>query len=352
MHGGIRIKHGKLATSTTGWDLHASIIMDRITAAQVFVAIAERGSMVAASEALGMSRAMVTRYLAEMEQWAGARLLHRSTRRLSLTDAGDATLARCRQMLEVAGAMAVTSLDGADTPHGLLRITCSQSLAQTALASAVATYLQRYPRAAVDLQMENRAVNLVEQRIDLAIRITNALEPNLIARQLASCDSVVVAAPAYLAAHGTPRRVEDLAMHNCLTYTYFGKSLWQFTHQGEALTVPVSGRLSANESLVLLVATVEGAGISLQPRFSAAPLIASGQLVELLPAWRPQSMGIYGIYTSRQHMSPLLRTMLDFLVEWFERDSRWLELTGGITLPIRPLSRKRTSKLSSGTTQA
>jgi len=326
--------------------------MDRITAAQVFVAIAERGSMVAASEALDMSRAMVTRYLAEMEQWAGARLLHRTTRRLSLTDAGDATLARCRQMLEVAGAMAVSSLDGADTPHGLLRITCSQSLAQTALASAVATYLQRYPRAAVDLQMENRAVNLVEQRIDLAIRITNALEPNLIARQLASCDSVVVAAPAYLAAHGTPRRVEDLAMHNCLTYTYFGKSLWQFTHQGEALTVPVSGRLSANESLVLLVATVEGAGISLQPRFSAAPLIASGQLVELLPAWRPQSMGIYGIYTSRQHMSPLLRTMLDFLVEWFERDSRWLELTGGITLPIRPLSRKRTSKLSSGTTQA
>ena len=326
--------------------------MDRITAAQVFVAIAERGSMVAASEALGMSRAMVTRYLAEMEQWAGARLLHRSTRRLSLTDAGDATLVRCRQMLEVAGAMAVTSLDGADTPHGLLRITCSQSLAQTALAGAVATYLRRYPRAAVDLQMENRAVNLVEQRIDLAIRITNALEPNLIARQLASCDSVVVAAPAYLAAHGTPRRVEDLAMHNCLTYTYFGKSLWQFTHQGEALTVPVSGRLSANESLVLLVATVEGAGISLQPRFSAAPLIASGQLVELLPDWRPQSMGIYGIYTSRQHMSPLLRTMLDFLVEWFERDSRWLELTGGITLPIRPLSRKRTSKLSSGTTQA
>eukprot|EP01133_Synstelium_polycarpum_P008137 gene8137-9551_t len=141
--------------------------MDRITAAQVFVAIAERGSMVAASEALDMSRAMVTRYLAEMEQWAGARLLHRTTRRLSLTDAGDATLARCRQMLEVAGAMAVAAPEGADTPQGLLRITCSQSLAQTALAGAVTAYLQRYPRAAVDLQMENRAVNLVEQRIDL-----------------------------------------------------------------------------------------------------------------------------------------------------------------------------------------
>lgn len=315
--------------------------MDRITAAQVFVAIAERGSMVAASEALDMSRAMVTRYLAEMEEWAGARLLHRTTRRLSLTDAGDATLARCRQMLEVAAAMAVASAEGVDTPHGLLRITCSQSLAQTALAGAVTAYLQCYPRAAVDLQMENRAVNLVEQRIDLAIRITNALEPNLIARQLASCASVVCAAPAYLSAHGTPRRVEDLALHNCLTYTYFGKSLWQFTHQGEVLTVPVSGRLSANESLVLLVATVAGAGIAMQPRYSAAPLIASGQLVELLPAYQPQDMGIYGIYTSRQHMSPLLRTMLDFLLEWFAKDEAWLAAIAAPPAPSRPVGRKR-----------
>ncbi|MGK5080873.1 LysR family transcriptional regulator [Janthinobacterium sp. HLX7-2] len=326
--------------------------MDRIVAAQVFVAIAERGSMVAASVALDMSRAMVTRYLAQMEQWAGARLLHRTTRRLSLTDAGDATLARCRQMLEVAGAMAFASAEGAASPHGLLRITCSQSLAQTALAGAVTAYLRRYPRAAVDLQMENRAVNLVEQRIDLAIRITNALEPNLIARQLASCASVVCAAPSYLAAHGTPRRAEDLALHNCLTYTYFGKSLWQFTHNGQVLTVPVSGRLSANESLVLLVATVAGAGIALQPRYSAAPLIANGQLVELLPAYQPQDMGIYGIYTSRQHMSPLLRTMLDFLLEWFARDSQWLAAIAAPVLPGRPLGRKRRAGVGKEVPQA
>lgn len=196
--------------------------------------------------------------------------------------------------------------------------------------------------------MENRAVNLVEQRIDLAIRITNALEPNLIARQLASCASVVCAAPSYLAAHGTPRRVEDLALHNCLTYTYFGKSLWQFTHQGEVLTVPVSGRLSANESLVLLVATAAGAGIAMQPRYSAAPLIASGQLVELLPAYAPQDMGIYGIYTSRQHMSPLLRTMLDFLVEWFARDPQWLAAIAAPQLSGRPLARQRRAGAEGG----
>lgn len=319
--------------------------MDRITAAQVFVAIADRGSMVAASEALGMSRTMVTRYLAEMEQWAGARLLHRTTRRLSLSDAGEATLARCRQMLELAGAMPVVSNESEDSPQGLLRITCSQSLAQAALADAVTAYLQRYPRAAVDLQIDNRAVNLVEQRIDLAIRITNALEPNLIARQLGSCDSVVCAAPAYLAAHGTPKRIEDLALHHCLTYTYFGKSLWQFTQQEQVLTVPVSGRLSANESLVLLQAAVAGAGIAMQPRFSCAPLIASGQLVELLPAWRPQQMGIHGVYTSRQHMSPLLRTMLDFLVHWFAHDANWLAAAGAAL----PSGRRRRSGATGAT---
>lgn len=299
--------------------------MDRITAAQVFVSIAERGSMIAAADALDMSRAMVTRYLAQMEQWAGARLLHRSTRRLSLTDAGDVTLARCRAMLALAGAMEVAA-DDAGSPQGLLRITSSQSLAQAQLASAVAAYLKRYPRTAVDLQMNNRAVNLIEERIDLALRITNALEPNLIARQLGLCDSVVCAAPSYLAGRATPQRPEDLAAHNCLTYTYFGKSLWQFTRaDGEAVSVPVSGNLSANEDLILLKAAEEGAGIALQPLYSAAPLIADGRLVALLPDCAPQRMGIYGIYTSRQHMSPALRTMLDFLVAWFANTSLKVE---------------------------
>lgn len=291
--------------------------MDRITAAQVFVSIAERGSMIAAADALDMSRAMVTRYLAEMERWAGARLLHRSTRRLSLTDAGEVTLARCLAMLELAGTMAVAA-DDAAMPQGLLRITSSQSLAQAQLAGAVVEYLKRYPSTSVDLQMSNRAVNLIEERIDLALRITNALEPNLIARQLGVCDSVVCAAPSYLAGRAAPRRPEDLAAHNCLTYSFFGKSLWQFTcRDGEAVSVPVSGNLSANEDLILLKAAEEGAGIALQPVYSAAPLIADGRLVRLLPDYAPQRMGIYGIYTSRQHMSPALRTMLDFLVGWF-----------------------------------
>jgi len=290
--------------------------MDRLLAAQVFVAINERGSLIGAAGALDMSRAMVTRYLAQMEQWAGARLLHRTTRRLGLTAAGEATLQRCRQMLDVARLVPLAGDSEAEEPRGMLRIACSQSLAQATLVPAVAAYLRRHPLAAVDLQIGNRAVDLVSERIDLALRITNQLDPNLIARVVGRCESVVCAAPDYLRSHGTPLRVEDLARHNCLTYSYFGKSLWEFTRDGAPVSVPVSGKLSADDSVVLLRAAEEGAGIVLQPVFSAAPLIADGRLVALLPGVQPQTLGIHAVFASRSQMSATLRTMLDFLAAW------------------------------------
>lgn len=301
--------------------------MDRVIAAEVFVCIAEKGSMTAAADALDMSRAMVTRYLAQMEQWAGARLLHRTTRRLSLTEAGRETLARCRRMLELVADMAVVSTEEGDTPRGLLRVACSQSLAQDVLVATVAEFLRRYPLAAIDLLIGPRSVNLVEERIDLAIRITNDLDPNLIARPLGRCDSVICASPGYLAAHGRPHRVQDLATHNCLTYSYFGKSLWEFDLAGERLAVPVSGNLSANESNVLLAAAVEGAGITMQPIYSAKRLIAEGRLVALLPEAVPQPLGVYGLYGSRRQMPAALRLLLDLLVERFADPAYW---------PVRP----------------
>lgn len=297
--------------------------MDRIIAAEVFVAIVECGSLIRAAHALDMSRAMVTRYLAQMEYWADARLLHRTTRKLSLTAAGETTLAHCRTILAVAAQMPLGADSEADAPHGMLRITCSQPLGQSILASAVAQYLRRYPRTAIDLQISGKAVNLVEERIDLAIRITNSLDPNLIARPLANCASVVCASPAYIALHGSPQAAEDLTRHNCLTYSYFGKSLWEFQYNDAPLSIPVSGNLTANESVVLLHATLQGVGISMQPLFMAAPLIASGQLVNLLPCYQPQAMGIHAVYSSRQHMPATLRTMLDFLVEWFQSKDNW-----------------------------
>ncbi|RYF80624.1 MAG: LysR family transcriptional regulator [Comamonadaceae bacterium] len=298
--------------------------MDRITAAEVFVQIAERGSMAAAAQALDMSRAMVTRYLAQMESWSGARLLHRTTRRLSLTPAGDQTLARCRQLLEIAEGVAVTDTDSADPVRGLLRVASSQTLAQMVLAGVVHRFLQRHPQAAIDLRIDARAVNLVEERIDLAIRITNDLDPNLIARRLGDCDSVLCASPAYVAAHGLPASPADLALHHCLTYTYFGRSLWEFTDaQGERISVPVGGTLSANESQVLLAASVEGTGISMQPAFAAAPWLVSGALVQLLPAFRPQSLGIHAVFATRRQMTPALRAMVEMLAAHFADPAHW-----------------------------
>ena len=291
--------------------------MDRIIAAQVFVTIAERGSLSSAAELLDMSRAMVTRYLAEMENWSGTRLFHRTTRRINLTSAGETTLIRCREMLVLAEQMSAVSNTEKDEPRGTLRIACSQVLAQDSLSAAMTAYLRQYPRTAVDLRVDNRTVNLVEDRIDLAIRITNQLDPGLIARRLGDCPSVICASPAYLKEHGIPKNAEDLALHNCLTYSYFGKNLWHFERAAEPLSVPVSGNFSANDSVVILRAALEGAGIAMQPVISAGPYIASGQLVELVPKDKPITLGIYGVYISRQNQALIMRSMLEFLTKWF-----------------------------------
>ncbi|SMF33132.1 LysR family transcriptional regulator [Pseudogulbenkiania subflava] len=299
--------------------------MDRLKAMRVFVEVAERGSLSHAADSLDMSRAMVSRYLAELEEWAGARLLHRTTRKLSLTSAGSEMLPRCRQMLALEDEIqaAVTAPEAA--PRGILRLTCSVWLGQSYLARAVADYVKRYPATAVDMQLLNRSVNLVEEGIDLAIRITNDLDPNLIARKLGLCRSVVCASPGYLQQHGTPQRAEQLALHNCLTYSYFGKSLWAFSRDGQPVSVPVGGNVSANETAALLEAARQGVGITMQPLQAAAPLLDTGELVAVLGDYQPRDMGIYAVYASRRHMPATLRTMLDFLAESFAGDAMWQE---------------------------
>ncbi|MGY8831941.1 MAG: LysR family transcriptional regulator [Pseudomonadales bacterium] len=289
--------------------------MDRLTATRVFVEVVERGSQTAAADALEMSRAMVSRYLGELETWVGARLLHRTTRKLSLTGAGEQLLGQCREMLAMADAMQSVSRMDEAAPHGTLRIACSQSLAQAWLVHALDDFTRLYPQVSVDLLVGSQAVNLVEARIDLALRITNQLDPNLIARQLAVCRSVVCATPTYLARHGTPQRPEDLAQHNCLSYAYFGRSIWEFSRAGEPHAVAVSGNLSANESMVLLEAVLADIGISLQPRYSVGAHLRSGALVQLLPDYEPQQLGIHALYGTRRQMPPALRALLDFLIQ-------------------------------------
>ncbi|MGB4072344.1 LysR family transcriptional regulator [Pseudomonas sp.] len=297
--------------------------MDRLTATRVFVEVVDRGSQTAAAEALEMSRAMVSRYLGELEGWVGARLLHRTTRKLSLTGAGEQLLGQCREMLALAETMQGVSLAQDSAPRGNLRIACSQSFAQAWLVHGLRDFIRLHPQVSVDLLVGSQAVNLVEARIDLALRITNQLDPNLIARQLAVCRSVVCATPAYLAQHGTPQRPEELAQHNCLSYAYFGRSIWEFQRGGEPYAVAVSGNLSANESMVLLEATLADAGISLQPRYSVSALLRSGALVQLLPEYQPQELGIHALYGSRRQMPTALRALLDFLIERLASTPDW-----------------------------
>jgi DNA-binding transcriptional LysR family regulator len=297
--------------------------MDTLTAMTVFVTVVDCGSQSAAAEKLDLSRPAVSRYLAELEAWAGSRLLHRTTRKLSLTAAGNEMLPRCRHLIDMAGDMRSAASPQDTAPHGQLRITASGSFAQAQLAQAVADYVRLYPQVSVELLLLDRTVNLVEERIDLAIRISNDLDPSLIARQLSVCRSVVCASPAYLREHGTPQRAEDLALHQCLTHNYHGRHVWQFERNGELLSYPVQSRISANEADVLKQAALAGAGIALLPTYLVNEEIRTGRLIAVLADYRAVEMGLYGVYASRKHMPATLRTMLDFLAARFTTPPSW-----------------------------
>lgn len=290
---------------------------------RVFVTVVDLGSQSAAADHLDLSRPVVSRYLAELEDWVGARLLHRTTRKLSLTAAGGETLPRCRQLLELCGDMQAAVSEPDDAPRGLLRLSVSTSFGQAQLGAAIAEYVKLYPLVTVDLQMLDRTVNLVDERIDLAIRTSNDLDPNLIVRRLTVCRSVVCATPAYLREHPAPQKVEDLARHNCLTHSYFGKSLWHFEENGEHVSVPVHGNITANEASTLMRVTLAGAGVAMLPSYQAGELIRSGELVRLLPHAEPRQMNIYAVYASRKHMPSALRSLLDFLVLRFPEEPVW-----------------------------
>lgn len=275
--------------------------------------------MIEAAKALDMSRSMVTRYLSEMESWSETRLLHRSTRRLSLTSDGAVVLEHCRQLLQTAGELAAVSSAMQSEPSGSVRISCSQFVAEDLLVpDFVGALHDRYPSIAIDLHITNRLVDLIEDRIDLAIRIAQELDPNLISRKLANCHSTVCASPLYLQPSKTPTTLDQLSQLNCLAYSCFEHGAWQFRNAaGIVEEVPVSGNLSANASSVLLRATLAGQGISMLPRHTAKPYLDTGQLIELLPAYPPLALGVHVVYRSRQHMPQATRAVIDTLVDYF-----------------------------------
>jgi DNA-binding transcriptional LysR family regulator len=284
---------------------------------RVFVETAERGSLSAAAESLDMSRAMATRYLEGLEAWLGTRLLHRTTRKLSLTDAGEQALGRCREMLELAvEVQAQANLSGTET-QGKLRLTTSPSFAQAQLTAAVVDFQARHPLVEIDLFVVDRTVNLVEERIDLAIRISNRVDPGLVARRLAVCNSVLCASPDYLQRHGRPSQPGDLEQHRYITHSSGLAPEFVLRSAEQVVTVKAQGILTANETSVVRAAAVSGAGIAMLPTFCLGEDLERGALELVLPQYTLDPLDIQAVYLSRRHQPKPLRLLIDFLAERF-----------------------------------
>ena len=284
--------------------------MDRIMAAMTYNRICELGSLSAAARSLGISRPMVSRYLDEMEKWAGARLIHRSTRRLTLTPAGEKILEKTRQLASLS-----QDIEGDATrltPSGTLRIACAHFTATHLLGPVIPAFLARYPALRIEVDINNQPVSLVGERIDLAIRITNSPEPGVIARALGECRSLLCASPGYLARAGQPETLDDLAQHNCLHYSRFSGQSWTFRDPEKGtVAVAVNGNFSAGISSLLCDMAMADVGLALVPEIEARVGLQSGQLVSVLPQLEPQPLGIYGLYQSRDHQHAALGLFLD-----------------------------------------
>lgn len=291
--------------------------MDRLTAARVFVEVAERGSLTQTAEHLEMSPAMVSRYLAAMESWVEVRLLHRTTRRIGLTDAGQAVLSSCRQLLELAEDVQHLAGNRNREPEGKLRVATSSSFAEAQLTAAIVDFQRLHARVQVELLVADRAVDLVEDRIDLAVRITNALDPTVVARQLAQCRSVLCATPEYLARHGSPAGIEDLKTHRFITHAFGAGTQYRFLHRGDTVEVPVNGTLFTNETAILRRAVLAGAGLGMLPTYFVGDDLRSGMLVRVLPDHEPEPLGIHAVYLSRRHRPLALQLLLEFLAQRF-----------------------------------
>jgi DNA-binding transcriptional LysR family regulator len=287
--------------------------------------VVEQGSFARAAARLGISTSAVSRHVADLEAHLGVRLLNRTTRRLSLTEHGQAFHERTVQLLadleEAESAVTAHAL----SPRGTLRLTGPITFGERYLAPAIAAFATLHPGLHFDVDLSDRAVDIVDEGYDLAVRIGPVGSTALIARTIGRTQLVCCASPAYLARHGAPATPDDLARHACLAYAYLAdRDLWRFTDaQGEARAVRVSGPLGANSGRFLAAIAATGLAIALEPDFIVGDDIRAGRLVALLPGFRPPSSPIYAVYPSRRHLSAKVRLFVDFLVARFAGAAPW-----------------------------
>ena len=302
--------------------------MDRWTEIELFVQVAELGSLSRAAVALGLSNAAASRHLAGLEERLSARLVQRNTRRLFLTDVGDAFYQRCKPLLaemQVAeGAVNAAVLK----PTGLLRVMASLSFSMIIVAPLLPEFAARYPDLRVEIVASNRYSDLLENGIDVAIRNREFENDSAITvRRLAETQRMLAASPQYLQRHGAPRTPDDLAQHQLLIYNLAHQpNLLRLTRDGVALTVPVHGILEANDGQVLRAAALNHHGILIQPMYIIHDDVVAGRLVPLLQEWELARLTINIAYPTRRHLPAKVRCFVDFLVEQFAEldfERRW-----------------------------
>jgi len=299
--------------------------MDRLVSMAVFKQTVDAGSFAAAARHFGISPEMAGNHVRGLETHLGVRLLNRSTRRLNLTEAGNVYYERCTRILaDIQDAEAEVGVLQA-SPRGLLRVAAPVTFGVLHIAPAVSDYMTRYPDVKLDVAVSDRHVNLIEEGFDLAIRIGELQESNLIARRLTSAHLIVCAAPAYLQRAGRPETPADLSRHACLIYREIdAPDTWHFqAADGHAEMVRVSGPLASTNAAFLHRLALAGHGVVIGPSFALGTDIAEGRLVPLLTGWRPRELPINALYPHRPLLSAKVRTFVDFLAERFAAEPEW-----------------------------
>ncbi|MEP6876165.1 MAG: LysR family transcriptional regulator [Burkholderiales bacterium] len=299
--------------------------MDRLRAFEVFVSVVGKQGFARAAEALNTSPANVTRYIGELESHLGTRLLNRHSRKLSLTESGEALFERAKAVLDdVAEAEAVTA-SATLQPRGRLRINVPLSFGVLHLAPLWPKFAKLYPEVELDIALIDRVVDIVEEGYDLGVRISRTGSATHAARKLATSHNIVCASPAYLRKHGRPKRPSDLTEHTCIGYNYAASAdEWKFTDDaGREHGVRVPCVMHTNNGDTARAAALAGMGVIWQPTFLIGADLRAGTLVPLMPGYRMHDIDVLAVYPSRRHLSAKVRVMVDFLAAAFKGVPPW-----------------------------
>jgi DNA-binding transcriptional LysR family regulator len=296
--------------------------MDKLDAMNVLTKVVATGSFAEAARRLGVTRSAISKAITQLEQELGARLLDRTTRRVTPTEAGLAYYERCLGILAQIAETEAQISRLHDEPKGVLKVNAPMSFGTLYLGSAVADFMDRYRELKVELTLTDRMIDPLEEGVDVTVRIGALVDSSLIARRIAAARVVLVASPDYIARHGAPETPADLVNHKCLHYGHSTTvPRWQLTENGAPISVPVAACLSSNNGDALREAAIKGIGIGRLPSFIVGADLAAGRLAVVLPGYPPQDLTIHALYAPNRFLAAKSRVFIDFLVERFARPS-------------------------------